>query len=93
MDRFILSSQRKRWQNRFFVLSGHYLKYYEDQKQATTKGVIDVNELQGCELDEDGLTLELTFSEAGFDVKVLCPRAAAMDSGAHSDPSSIPAQL
>jgi ankyrin repeat protein len=61
---------RKRWQNRFFVLSGHYLKYYEDQKQATTKGVIDINELEVCQMEADGTTLLLKFSADGFDVKV-----------------------
>ena len=48
----------KRWQRRYFVLSGHYLKYYEDEKDkgepTKLKGAIDVKNLQGVSLESAG---------------------------------------
>ena len=42
-----LSRAKKRWQRRYFVVAGHYLKYYEDEgSQKNTKGVSDLSDLQ-----------------------------------------------
>eukprot|EP00937_MAST-01D_sp_MAST-1D-sp2_P004506 g4506.t1 len=38
----------KKWQARYFVLAGHYLRYYADARRARLKGVIDVRALRSC---------------------------------------------
>ena len=39
---------RKTWQARFFVVEGHYLKYFGDERKAEMKGAVDLNDLQSC---------------------------------------------
>jgi hypothetical protein len=65
------SGMAKRYQNRYFELAGTYLKYFDNafpRTKATIKGVIHLDGLQSCSLEEekvisislvDGRTLKL----------------------------------
>jgi hypothetical protein len=56
------SGRAAKWQVRFFVFAGHYLKYYSDAGAAQLKGVLDVDELQACVLcNSKGTEFILTF--------------------------------
>ena len=39
---------RKAWQARFFVVAGHYLKYYADERKAEVKGAVDLGGLRSA---------------------------------------------
>jgi hypothetical protein len=67
----------KRWQKRYFVLSGHYLKYYSSANTSSesVKGAIDIREVTSCtpsEHDEmvlvhrDGSIFKVLFSPCPF---------------------------
>jgi hypothetical protein len=45
----------KRWQKRYFVVGGHYLKYAANEQaaRATPKATIDLHALQSCKLGPD----------------------------------------
>eukprot|EP00935_MAST-01C_sp_MAST-1C-sp1_P002874 g2874.t1 len=48
---------RKKWQSRYFELSGHYLKYYENKQtmsDKTIKGTIDVKDMSEVTAQKDG---------------------------------------
>ena len=52
------SGMLKKWQRRYFELSGHYLKYYENKQtksDETAKGKIDVHEISEMALGKDGV--------------------------------------
>ena len=56
MEGYLLKKPRgrtKSWQTRYFVLAGHYLKYYADASKSDVKAVADMNELQNIELNEE----------------------------------------
>jgi ankyrin repeat protein len=42
--------RRKRWVNRYFVIAGHYIKYFVNDNQKVTKGVSDLYDMLSCEL-------------------------------------------
>jgi hypothetical protein len=50
----------KRWQERYFALRGHYLKYFPDEQKACVKGVWDMDDLHSCTMPEE-TTILLTF--------------------------------
>jgi hypothetical protein len=41
---------RKAWQTRYFVVAGHYLKYYADSAMRELKAALDLNELRECRI-------------------------------------------
>jgi hypothetical protein len=57
------SGMVKRWQNRYFELAGTYFKIFEaafPRTRSTCKGVINLDGLKSCELDEGVITIELS---------------------------------
>ena len=57
----------KRWQSRYFMITGHYLKYFEDEKKTKTKGVIDLSDLLAVTPDAanpEGTTFCLALDDA-----------------------------
>jgi hypothetical protein len=52
----------KRWQSRYFVVAGHYLKYAGDEQAviATPKAAVDLEALHACSVTRDTF-LELDF--------------------------------
>jgi acyl transferase domain-containing protein len=54
----------KRWQKRYFVVGGHYLKYAANEQaaRATPKATIDLHALQSCRLGPDTF-ITLHFSD------------------------------
>jgi hypothetical protein len=55
----------KRWQQRYFVVAGHYLKYADTKEAviANPKATVDLNALQACTIDR-GTFLKLTFGDS-----------------------------
>jgi hypothetical protein len=55
----------KRWQQRYFVVAGHYLKYAdsEDAVLASPKATVDLNALKSCTITR-GVFLMLTFEDS-----------------------------
>jgi hypothetical protein len=69
----------KRWQSRYFELSGHYLQYFEDKgkkdggnEEDNLRGTINLENLSFCTVDGSELHLELLDVETGsaFEIKV-----------------------
>ena len=66
----------KRWQSRYFELSGHYLKYYEEKgkkdaaDEENVKGTIDLENLSFCTVDGSELHLEMIDGRSAFEIKV-----------------------
>ena len=55
-------STRKKWQSRYFELSGHYLKYFEDKntdRDDDIKGAIDLAQLRFCTVHQCDICLEM----------------------------------
>jgi tetratricopeptide (TPR) repeat protein len=55
----------KTWQSRYFVLAGHYLKYYESkefssgQQPSAVRGVVDLNDMRETKSSGQQVTLEM----------------------------------
>ena len=53
----------KKWQTRYFVLAGHYLKYYEKKEETksdeTIKGVVDVRTIRQVTREGSCFSLEM----------------------------------
>jgi hypothetical protein len=60
----------KKWQKRFFEISGHYMRYFPDSKKdlGKMKGVIDLDgltEVKRTALPKDQFEIKLTLVEKG----------------------------
>lgn len=66
----------KRWQSRYFELSGHYLKYFEEKgkkdgnEEEGIKGTIDLENLCFCTVEGSELHLEMADSGNVLEIKV-----------------------
>lgn len=66
----------KRWQSRYFELSGHYLKYFEEKgkkdgsEEEGIKGTIDLENLCFCTVEGSELHLEMTDGEGVLEIKL-----------------------
>jgi hypothetical protein len=68
----------KRWQQRYFVVAGHYLKYADSEEAviASPKATVDLNALRGCTITR-GAFLKLTFEDnMALDLQAATPEEA-----------------
>eukprot|EP00935_MAST-01C_sp_MAST-1C-sp1_P002436 g2436.t1 len=74
------SGMIKQWQRRYFELSGHYLKYYEDKgtkSDDTVKGTIDVREIAELAAGKDGVIMMATSDGGKINLKAPSETSAA----------------
>ena len=64
---------QQRWQERYFAVAGHYLKYARDEagigSEATLKGTIDLNALKTCTVE--GTQMTLSFADSVLELQAL----------------------
>jgi hypothetical protein len=68
----------KRWQQRYFVVAGHYLKYADSEEAviASPKATVDLDALRGCTITR-GAFLKLTFDDnMALDLQAATPEEA-----------------
>jgi tetratricopeptide (TPR) repeat protein len=76
----------KAWQSRYFVLAGHYLKYFErkegssDQQASAVRGVVDLNDVRETKSSGQQITLEM---QAGQRILLKAPSTHVADLWQH----------
>ena len=73
----------KKFQSRYFVLSGHYLRYYENKdsndRNEQPKGVVDLNDVRTVAVaDDDLITIVMKESERQILIKASSANSAVV---------------
>jgi hypothetical protein len=58
----------KRWQERYFTIQGHYLKYYTDcnKIQRDLKGTIDLSDMTACEMTNKKVRALVSYDQSHY---------------------------
>ena len=80
------SSVVARWQRRFFVAAGHYLKYFKDETEGHLLAAIDLNSIDVMPLDAVDAITVFSLADAS---KAVATEATRMTAVTFTDPPEM----